>query len=117
MKIINGKPISPGYAQGRAIILGASEKEVSAAKIEAKEIDDEIARFRAVLASSRRELEQLQARVASELGTASADIFSAHQLFLEDQEFVDQIVDVVRTERKNLESAIQATTRDIAGFG
>jgi hypothetical protein len=44
MKILGGKPISSGYARGRVIILGASEKEVLAAKIEAGEIDEEIDR-------------------------------------------------------------------------
>ncbi|MEW7980558.1 MAG: phosphoenolpyruvate--protein phosphotransferase [Candidatus Sedimenticola endophacoides] len=114
MMILNGKPVSPGFAQGPAIILGASEKEVSAAKIEAGEIDDEIARFHAILISSRRELEQLQARVASELGATSAEIFSAHLLFLEDRQFIGQIENLIGTEHKNLECAIQKATDDIA---
>lgn len=114
MKILNGKPISPGYAQVRAIILGAGEKKVSAARIEAGGIGDEIARFHRVLTSSRRELEQLQARVASELGATSAEIFSAHLLFLDDQQFIGQIENLIRTEHKNLELAIQEVTDDIS---
>ncbi|WP_152555561.1 phosphoenolpyruvate--protein phosphotransferase [Methylomarinum vadi] len=114
MKILNGKPISPGYAQGQAVILGIGDKKIASDRIEAGAIDDEIARFHAALESSRRELEQLQARVASELGESSAEIFSAHLLFLDDLQFIEQIENLVRTEHNNLEFAIQQATDDIA---
>jgi len=77
MKIIDGKTISPGYAHGRAEILGAEQQDFSKSKIHEDKIDTELARFHSALDASYRDLQQLQARVEAELGTESAEIFSA----------------------------------------
>lgn len=116
MKSIFGKPISPGYAQGRAVLLGAGPSELPKRGIGAAQVDAELARFQAALETSSRELQQLQARVQSELGRASADIFSAHLLFLKDPQFIDRIEACIRNDRLSLETAIQVTIDELAGF-
>lgn len=114
MKVLTGKPVAPGYAEGHAVILGVTRQDLVARELGPDEVGGELARFHAALESSRRELQQLRARVESELGPASADIFSAHLSFLNDQQFIDRIEDRIISERQGLESAIQATTDDIA---
>jgi phosphoenolpyruvate-protein phosphotransferase len=114
MKIVTGKPISPGYAQGRAVILAAVRPEIANTQIHPDRIDTELARFHAALEDSFRELAQLQARVQSELGTASSEIFSAHVLFLKDQQFIDRVEAYISNDRLSLESAIQATVDELA---
>jgi phosphotransferase system enzyme I (PtsI) len=116
MKSISGKPISPGYAQGRAVILGTGQAKLPKRQICADQIDAELARFHAALDVSYRELQQLQARVQSELGSASADIFSAHLLFLKDPQFIDKVEACVRNDQLSLESAIQVTINELAGL-
>ena len=44
MKIVTGKPISPGYAQGRAVILAAVRPEIAKTQIHPDRIDTELAR-------------------------------------------------------------------------
>ena len=114
MKVVSGKPISPGYAQGRAVILGGGHSELPKSHISATQIDTEIARFHAALDASYGELAQLQARVQSELGSATADIFNAHLLFLRDQQFIDGVEAGIRDDRLSLESAIKAKVDELA---
>jgi phosphoenolpyruvate-protein phosphotransferase len=113
MRIITGKPISPGYAQGRAVLLGAGPPVTRPAGIRPDQASAELARFHAALETSRRELTQLQARIRSELGNDAADIFSAHLLFLEDPQFIDRVESCIRDEQLSLESAIQVTIDEL----
>jgi len=113
MKLIDGKPISPGYAYGRAEILGAEQQDFSKSKIHEDRIDIELARFHSALDASYHDLLQLQARVEAELGTESAEIFSAHLLFLKDRQFIDRVETCIKNDRIGLESAIQVTIDEL----
>ena len=114
MRIIAGKAISPGYAQGRAEILGIDQADTQITEITPDQVGIELDRFHSALDESHRELRQLQARVQSELGTDSADIFSAHLLFLKDRQFIDRVEACIRSDLLSLESAIQVTIDELA---
>lgn len=114
MKILTGKPVSAGYAQGRAVLLDAGPSDTTQTNIQTDQVDAELARFHRALDESQRELARLQARVQSELGSESADIFTAHLLFLEDPQFIDRVEACIRHEQLSLESAIQVTIDDLA---
>jgi phosphotransferase system enzyme I (PtsI) len=116
MRIITGKPISPGYARGRAEILGADQPNITKTRIRPAQINAELSRFHSALVESSRELSQLQDRVQSELGTDSAGIFSAHLLFLEDRQFIGRVESCIRGDRLSLESAIQVTIDELASL-
>jgi phosphoenolpyruvate-protein phosphotransferase (PTS system enzyme I) len=113
MKTIFGKSISPGYAHGHAVRVGVGQPKKLEKHIHADQVGGELARFQAALEDSYRELEQLKARVQSELGTDSADIFSAHMLFLQDPQFIDRVTACIRNERLSLESSIQVTIDEL----
>jgi hypothetical protein len=76
MQIIQGKPISPGYAQGRAVLFGVGELSAPRRTVTAEEVEGEIKRFHTALEDSQRDLLQLQERVQSELGSSEADLFT-----------------------------------------
>ncbi|MEN8801815.1 MAG: phosphoenolpyruvate--protein phosphotransferase [Thiogranum sp.] len=114
MKIVTGKSISPGYAQGHAMTLGIEQPGITRTQIQPDEIESELERFHSALEESYRELTQLQARVQSEIGSESADIFSAHLLFLQDKQFIDKVEASVRNDHLGLESAIQVTIDELA---
>jgi phosphotransferase system enzyme I (PtsI) len=116
MRIIAGKAISPGYAQGHAEVLGIYQTDTRRTEIHSNQIDTELSRFHNALDESYRELQQLQERVQSELGTESADIFSAHLLFLKDSQFIDRVEACIRNEHLSLESAIQVTIDELANI-
>jgi phosphoenolpyruvate-protein phosphotransferase len=113
MKIIQGKPISPGYAQGRAVLIGAGELSVLKRIVATEEVESEIDRFHAALKSSQRDLLHLRERVRSELGSSEADIFTAHLLFLKDQQFIDDVERAVRENCLNIEAAIDLTVKEL----
>jgi phosphoenolpyruvate-protein phosphotransferase (PTS system enzyme I) len=113
MKTVQGKPVSPGYAQGHAAILGVGEITTPRRTIAEHEIDREIGRFRGALDDSYRDLLRLQERVQSELGSVEAEIFSAHLLFLKDPQFIERVERSVRHDRLGIESAIAVTVTEL----
>ncbi len=113
MQRIIGRPISPGYAQGHAVVLGTGVTTPTETRIPPDHIAAELSRFRSVLAAAQQELQQLQARVQSELGAEHSDIFSAHLLFLEDPQFIDRVETSIRVDQRSLESAIQVTVDEL----
>jgi phosphoenolpyruvate-protein phosphotransferase len=116
MRIITGKPLSPGHAQGRAALPGANQPVRLQTTIAPNRTRAELARFRAALETAHQELAQLQARVRSELGSEAADIFSAHLLFLRDPQFTDRVKACIRDDHLSLEAAIQVTVDELSGI-
>lgn len=112
--LLRGKPISPGYASAPAVLWGQSEPPPIDREIQAEEAAGEIQRFRYALERSRQELQRLSDRVQAELGSAEAEIFSAHLLFLQDPQFVEVVEDAVRTQHLGVESAIRGTVEALA---
>ena len=113
MQIIQGKPISPGYAQGRAVLLGVGELSAPRRIVAADEVGDEIERFHAALENSQQDLLHLQERVQSELGSAEAEIFTAHLLFLKDRQLIDRVERAIRENHLGVEAAIELTVTEL----
>jgi phosphoenolpyruvate-protein phosphotransferase len=116
MRIIQGKPISPGYAQGRAVLIGVGELPAPRRIVAADEVEGEIDRFHAALEHSQRDLLQLRERLRSELGSSEADIFTAHLLFLKDRQFIERVECAVRENYVNVEAAIDLTVRELVAI-
>jgi phosphoenolpyruvate-protein kinase (PTS system EI component) len=49
---LQGKPISPGYTQGRAVLIGVGELSAPRRIVAAEEVEREIERFHAALQDS-----------------------------------------------------------------
>jgi len=114
MKTFTGKPISPGYAQGHAVLIGAGQEKVLYNHISPEQTDSELARFHAALDSAYRDLKHLQARIQSELGSESSEIFSAHMLFLQDPQFINRVETSIRNDLLSLESALKLTVDELS---
>lgn len=114
MKVIRGKPLSPGYGVGRAVVLGAARLCLPQYRIEPAQVEAEHRRLQQALDRSREELERLQARVMAELGHEVADIFSAHLAFLRDKQFVERVKEHVAQNLVNVEQACRAVITDLA---
>jgi len=95
--LLKGRPISFGYASAPAFLCGHSESPPPDRDIRPEEAAGEIERFRNALERSRQELRRLSDRVEVELGSAEAEIFSAHLLFLQDPQFIDIVEDAILT--------------------
>ena len=95
---LKGIPASPGVSIGRAFLLDSEEVAVPRQSIPPSSIPQEIARFEEALTQTRREIEQIQAKISRELGMEHAEIFNAHLMFLEDRALIDEVITRLKNE-------------------
>lgn len=107
MKILTGKAISPGLADGHAIICTPSINTESTTHLPFNNVEAELVRFQRAVQNAKDDLEALQHRVHSEFGASEAEIFSAHRLMLNDPELMDDIRQRIQDKCINAEEAIQ----------
>ncbi|WP_084659150.1 phosphoenolpyruvate--protein phosphotransferase [Thermogemmatispora onikobensis] len=104
-KRIRGIAASPGIAIGPVY-----RYEPSLIKVEAEAGQDaatELARLEAALAAARQEIRLLAEEAGRAVGPKEAAIFSAHELFLQDPELLQQVQGRIR-QRQSAASAWQA---------
>jgi phosphotransferase system enzyme I (PtsI) len=81
---LRGVAVSPGIVIGKAYVRQPEEVVVPNFVVDASKVDDEIARFHAALAHTRKQIEETQKRLEDKMGEDHAKIFDAHLLVLED---------------------------------
>ena len=115
MKVWQGKPISPGYAEGRAVVF-RSGRGVSAPwrRISPEEVESEVARFGSAVESTAEELEATRRRVAVEVGEAEAAVFDAHAAILRDEQLRRNVQDHIARHLVNAERAVERELEEIA---
>jgi phosphoenolpyruvate-protein phosphotransferase (PTS system enzyme I) len=112
MRVLTGKAIAPGLANGRAVVLSDSiPAEVSLRPVDT---DAEVLRLKRAFQSAKADLETLQTHVHQEFGASEAEIFAAHQLILEDPALLDDIVQRLNSDDLRAEDAIAASVQDYA---
>ncbi len=115
MKVWAGKPISPGYAEGRAVIfqsgLGVSRTQ---RRIQPDDVESEIDRFRRAATAARAELAALERRVARELGGSHGAIFATHGALLADRSFTGRIEAFITKDLIGAEWALDRAVADAA---
>jgi len=114
MRVLRGKPLSPGYASGKAFIYSrALRMPAPRYEIDRSRVPDEHARLHRALVRSRRELADLQQRVLGELGQAESEIFRAHLALLNDKEFTSKVKDRISQDLVNVEHALHEEIEDL----
>jgi phosphoenolpyruvate-protein phosphotransferase len=107
MKRLQGKPISPGYGAGIAVVLDTSTQSVPRRAIRAAQVRTEVRRVERALARSAGELEQMRRRVLHELGKSHSAIFEAHLAILNDPTFKDRVKARIEGELVGAEFALE----------
>lgn len=100
---LSGKSVYKGIATGPAAVLRKTDQQVKRRKIEDAEAETE--RVQRAVADTREQLQELYEKAVAEVGEANAMIFEAHQMILEDEDFLEAIFHVIRTEMVNAEFA------------
>jgi phosphotransferase system enzyme I (PtsI) len=67
-------------------------------------IEPELIRFEEALSRTRKQIQELQQRIAQSVGDENASIFDAHLLVVEDRSLIDEVVRTIRKERFNAET-------------
>jgi phosphotransferase system enzyme I (PtsI) len=113
-RILRGVAASPGIAVGKVYILELEELHIKEKSLAPEEIKPELARFKAALATTREEIEEVKNTIRQELGNEQAKVFDAHLQILDDVVAVEETVRLIRQEGKNAEFAYRRTLSKIA---
>ena len=105
----SGKSVYKGVAMGKVLVFNKEEDVVKREKIE--DTDAEIARLADAIVKSQKQLQDLYEKAVKEVGEASAAIFEVHQMMMEDEDYIEAIHNMIRSESINAEFAV-ATTGD-----
>ena len=104
---LSGKSVYKGIAMGNVVVLEKKDHMVMRRKTE--DTEGEIQRFNVAVEQTKEQLQKLYNKAVKEVGEANAAIFEVHQMMLEDEDYVDAILSMIRTEMVNAEYAVAVT--------
>lgn len=109
MEKYTGKSIFKGIAIGKILFYQKGEQPVKRMKIE--DTAEQIKRYEDARAKAAEQLQGLYEKALKEVGEANAAVFEVHQMMLEDDDYIDSVVNIIETQQVNAEFAV-ATTGD-----
>ena len=114
-RVLAGRPLSPGYAVGRARLVRAADRPVPPRRrIRPKDVAHELARLTCALSRAERELDEIAQRVLMEVGEAESQIIRAHLTLIVDQQFVGKVRACIERELVNAEAALESEANALA---
>ena len=112
MQYFQGKSVYKGIVMGPVAVLRKNDYQVKRTRIE--DADAEILRVTGAVEAAKEQLGRLYDKAVQEVGEASAAIFEVHQMLLEDEDYLESIQSMIRTELVNAEYAAAATGDNFA---
>ena len=109
MEVYQGKSILKGIAIGKLFFYQKGEQSVKREKIQ--DTAAELRRYEAAREEAIAQLNVLYEKAVKEVGEVNAAVFEVHAMMLEDDDYVDSIVNIIETQQVNAEFAV-ATTGD-----
>lgn len=107
MQCFQGKSVYKGIVMGSVVVLKKNDYQVKRTKVE--DADAEVARVERAVEQAKEQLQKLYDKAIIEVGEASAAIFEVHQMMLEDDDYLEAIDNMIRTELVNAEYAVAMT--------
>ena len=114
MDYFQGISASPGYAVGPVHVVRRPAIVPERRTIAGDQVEAEVERFRAAVATARGQIQKLVASLTRELGAGDAGILSSQLLILEDELVWDATLVVIRGELINAEAGFSRAVSDIA---
>lgn len=114
MEQVRGVPASPGVVVGKAFIIASERLEIPRRSISEEEVPEELARFERALAKTTQEILEVRRRLAERIDEEHAHILDAHLLVLEDVQLIQETMQLVKTEKVNVEYAFSRTLESLA---
>ncbi|WP_291973551.1 phosphoenolpyruvate-protein phosphotransferase PtsI [Candidatus Symbiopectobacterium sp.] len=103
--MISGILVSPGFAFGNALLLKEDEIVISRKKITAGDVEQEIERFLSGRAKASAQLEAIKTKAGATLGAEKEAIFEGHIMLLEDEEFEQEIIALIKKDHHSADAA------------
>lgn len=107
MRRYKGKTVCGGVTIAKIKIMKKNNSQVKRRKIQS--VETEIACLTIAVQRSINQLQELYDKALIEVGETSAAIFEVHQMLLEDEDFMEAIKNMIRTENVNAEYAVAVT--------
>lgn len=114
MITLEGKSVFGGVTIGKIQFYKRNEITIKRTRVE--DVEAEVERFQNAKAKTLELLKGLCEKALEDVGEANAMIFEAHQLMLEDPDYVESIENIIRTQDVNAEYAIGATADNFAAI-
>ncbi|HPO51072.1 MAG TPA: phosphoenolpyruvate-utilizing N-terminal domain-containing protein, partial [Spirochaetota bacterium] len=105
MEIIEGIAASPGITIGEAFIYN-QELLIPRFSISERQVELEIDRFYVALRKTKEEYERLRVKIVEEMSEDEGKFLNAHILMTEDQSLIQEVVEKMRSDKKNVEWVI-----------
>lgn len=112
MEQIFGKGVSKGVAAGPISFYRRASGVIP--RHEVSDTAAELERFRAARETAKEQLAKLYEKALAEVGEDAAMLFEAHQMMLEDLDFVESIEGMIENDSVNAEAAVSDTGAQFA---
>lgn len=107
-----GIPSSKGYAIGYVYL--KKEEEIDLNEKKFTSIEEEIERLNSSVKKSKYQLEEIKNKAEESIGKSGAEIFSAHIMLLEDEEFIGAMRKIIEDEKVIAEQAVDKAANTFA---
>ncbi len=111
--MLQGLPVSPGVAVGRAVIIRFGRMPAFRRAVAPEELEREERRLRRAAARAAEDLVRHAGEPKGDMGSELAAILEAHSLIAADETYIGAIVERIRRERVNAEWALAEVTREL----
>ena len=111
--MLQGLPVSPGIAVGRAVIVRFGGLPAFRRAVSPDEFDEEERRLRRASGLATEEFRRHSREAAGDIGEELAAILEAHGLIASDETYLDAILERMKRDRVNVEWALAEVTREL----
>lgn len=114
MRIFKGNAVFNGIAIGAVCLYKKQDSQVK--RVHSDDADIEKERFKWAAEQACQELRVLYDKALVEVGETSAAIFEAHQMMLEDDDYIESVEHIIETQQVNAEYAVACTADNYAAM-
>ncbi len=113
---MKGIGVSPGIAEGNALILNKEKIHVKDEYIDEYEVDSEIQRFIKAKEQSQEQIEAIYEDTLKKMGKSEAEIFEAHIELINDPSIAEKVEHNIKTKLLKAEPALVKAIDEISGI-
>lgn len=112
MLVVKGKSVFSGITMGPLALF--HRNTVSTARRRIKDTDAEVERFQEARLASIEQLKDMYEKAVLKVGEEEAALFEVHQMMLDDDDYIDNIVTLISQEKINAEAAVEETAQQFS---
>ena len=112
MLVVKGKSVFSGITMGPLALF--HRNTVSTARRRIKDTDAEVERFQEARLASIEQLKDMYEKAVLKVGEEEAALFEVHQMMLDDDDYIDNIVTLISQKKINAEAAVEETAQQFS---